>query len=48
MRCWCVFFCGVCRRLLVLQCAVPYNCKDWPHRFEVAKKAREEKYDVVF
>ena len=22
-------------------CAVPYNCKDWANRFEIAKKARE-------
>jgi hypothetical protein len=27
---------------------VPYNCRDWEHRFEVAWRAREERYDKVF
>jgi hypothetical protein len=29
-------------------CAVPKNCRDWPNRFDVARAAREEKYDMVF
>lgn len=28
-------------------CAVPYNCRSWDNRFDVARKAREEKYDTV-
>ena len=24
-------------------CAVPYNCKNWPKRFEISRKARENK-----
>lgn len=30
------------------QCAVPYNCADWEHRFQVAEAARKERYDQVF
>ena len=31
-----------------VQCAVPYACMDWDNRFTVARRAREEKYDLVF
>ena len=31
-----------------VQCAVPYACKDWDNRFTVARRAREEKYDLMF
>jgi hypothetical protein len=29
-------------------CAVACNCRDWANRFQVARAAREEKYDNVF
>lgn len=29
-------------------CATPYTCRDWENRFEVAKRAREENYNIVF
>jgi len=29
-------------------CAVPDNCHNWPNRYEVAKRVREDKYDNIF